>query len=60
MEDRGANGVDVMVHAVPTFNGRGVGAEATVVAVKSREGHSLTDGQVRAEHGLPVEQQPLV
>ena len=31
-----------------------------VVAMKSREGHALSHGQIWAEHGLPVEQQPLV
>ena len=59
-EDRGSNGVDVVVHAVAPFDGRGVGAKAAVVSVEPREGHSLTNGQVRAEHGLTVEQQPLV
>ena len=59
-EDGGSNGVDVVVHAVAPIDGRGVGAKATIVSVEPREGHSLANGQVRAEHGLAVEQQPLV
>ena len=59
-EDGGSNGVNVVVHAVASFDGRDVGAKATVVSVEPREGHSLADGQIRAEHGLTVEQQPLM